>query len=359
LPSYIGWRSPLQSNWCNGNPCTLSHTTSGAPARSHYNYFSDCFSSGKAGLLSVRVDSSETMNWRAIGYASKPTALGHPSSPSWAAGQLNMAPNGIGFLLTSGYLADALVFYCPSSSAMPGDWRQYTPGGECWMGPTNLSSWKTIGGFDAASFLYGDYSHRSLTYYATPDTGKPFLCHYGYRNVRFGMYNAWHSYQDNTFRIPGVKPDVYARANQPYFRTARELGARAIATDTFSKGSSFDALGKPVWNAPYTTGSGSIADSRSITGLGVHGHRNSYNVVYGDGHVAPFGDPQESFIWHTQGISDTFPRGVPPHVLCMNYYYGSGDKPFGYATTAEPKFANSALSLWHDLDAAGGMDTTQ
>ena len=55
-------------------------------------------------------------NWReiAVGIAPGPP-YGYPKD------RLNMAPNGIGMLLTAGYLSDARVYYCPSADGMNGD----------------------------------------------------------------------------------------------------------------------------------------------------------------------------------------------------------------------------------------------
>ena len=40
------------------------------------------------------------------------------NTDDWAEGRLNFAPHGLGFLITSGYLGDGGVYFCPSSTGM-------------------------------------------------------------------------------------------------------------------------------------------------------------------------------------------------------------------------------------------------
>ena len=97
-------------------------------------------------LGAIRVDATQSSHWRNIALAWR------PASPyTWTAGQLNLAPNGMGFLLTAGYIGDAKVYYCPSAQSMRGDLNAKHRDGA-----TNLNDWQTAGGFDAQTMLYGD-----------------------------------------------------------------------------------------------------------------------------------------------------------------------------------------------------------
>jgi prepilin-type processing-associated H-X9-DG protein len=223
-------------------------------------------------------------------------------------------------------------------------------------GPTRypvhrLSHWKTLGGRGKEAFLYGDWNRYCFYYNAWVHMTKA-ESHYNYRGTPLGIWAPWHRWQDNkTHRIPGTKPRVMARVNQPNFRTFRELNGRALVCDTFSKGTSTDALGRYVKDDVYWQ---PIGLSRTIAGYGMKGHRTAYNVMYGDGHVALFGDPQESIIWHTQGVSNSNSTGGTYYVsmLCANYYYGSR-----VSHNIDHQYvAHSSWAVWHELDVAGRVD---
>ena len=362
VPSHVGWRSWQDQNWCNGNPCTLSHG-SGGVYRSHYNSFHDGYKH-RSDDPQLLVDYHRTTQFRCVAFGQKSTTYGYASPYTWNKGELNLAPNGIGLLLTSGYLGDASLFYCPSSDGMRGDVSSFTAGSNAVCGATRVRDWQSAGGTDGATLLYGDWSQVpgwGTNYHAA-------LSHYSYRNVRIGLYNPWHYYQENTYRVPGVSPDIYARANQPLFRTVRALAGRAVVCDTFSKGTTYDALGR---SAADVMGAGEGCDvelSRGITGMGLKGHRTAYNVLYSDGHAATCGDPQESLIWCLQGVG--IPTGNQPpqgtamyKFICIQanaMYYGHSvaNMPF-WNRLSDDKFHSiktSDIINWHNMDVASGLD---
>jgi prepilin-type N-terminal cleavage/methylation domain-containing protein len=198
LPSWVGWFGP-SNDWCSPNVsnCTATHTHRGGDPS-----YADCSPMGYLGIqfknkptdAAVRADGGGQgtggddgyirvmcfqSGFRTIGWAITRTAK------SWAAGNLNMAPVGLGMLLTSGYLPDSRSFYCPSSDGMPGDYG--APG---YQGVTRIGDWQTVGGFDANSFLYGNYTNVPFFSSSYPNMRAAFS-HYNYRNapLTMGSYN--------------------------------------------------------------------------------------------------------------------------------------------------------------------------
>jgi prepilin-type N-terminal cleavage/methylation domain-containing protein/prepilin-type processing-associated H-X9-DG protein len=393
VPSWAGWASK-DFSWCNDpngdgdeTDCSRDHksakyTSSAAnPMGWSYTEYKNrptdpnvvradpgCVSKT---LLSDQNDSTwnkrhntqvQPSHFRCIGWAVKNgSAFGAPQT--WGAGNLNMAPNGLGMLLTSGYFADSRVLYCPSAEGMPGD--HGAPG---YQGLTNKRDWQTLGGFGKEAFLYGNWG--SFKYMSDQTLHNKYfrlaLSHYNYRLVPFtfdtqGSRYRWHKYEDDTdeFQIPGVKPRINVRVNQPLFRSVKELGARAFVSDTFSKGGEYDAIGQR-WNHFHIPSKARpIEESQAVVGMGYKAHRTAYNVLYGDGHAAVFGDPQQKFIWHAQGGGNYYDRAVADRdnehfafTLAANQY---DKQPFKNKITSA-RVRNTALALWHDLDVAGGVD---
>ena len=188
--------------------------------------------------------------------------------------------------------------------------------------------------------------------------------HYSYRLTPLEYWNPWcASYEakrDPRTVLGYTRPGAYARMGGPFFRTQRALGERSLVSDAFGKGSGYrgdtDALGKPF---PY---GGLIADSMTMAGMGIRAHRTAYNVLYGDGHVASFGDPQERFVWHGQGwYTAACPQSQysnPYFVLANNVFSRTG--PFKAASGDAPsdltQWEYSSAKMWHDLDVHAGVD---
>ena len=234
-----------------------------------------------------------------------------------------------------------------SAKGMPSDYEAEAFG---------LERWKKAGGFDFNVLQYGHW---------ITDRHSGVYSHYNYRNAPLGLYKPWCMAQDRADAtrtwIPGTKPKVFAGHLAANFPTSRLLGARALVTDSFSKGGKYDATGKDVsslWAAP-------IEDSRQIVGMGIKAHRSAYNVLYGDGHAAVYGDPQETILWHTQGSNDgTLVGNNAYHTFHVNYFY-PGRNAFGVRhsvlmseanTTAVNNVKSTNLRIWHILDNAAGLD---
>ena len=363
--SSVGW-GMADETWCRNasgapvrNPATQGACTLGshssAPAKDDYRgrptVYADVKFRNKSTETAVRVDSDYISDFRVLGFA-----YSNPSG--WGGSHLKMGPSGLGLLLTTGYINSAAIFYCPSSSNMRGDHSAASDGSKN-FGATTVQDWKSAGGLDGNALMYGDWSQ---SYY----TGSMNLLysHYNYRNVPFGMLYPWHWYdqKSSVSGIAGTKPLVTAHIWSPFFRTSRELSGRALVCDTFSKGSTWDATGKRVdglFAQPMEV-------SQTIVGMGVRAHRTAYNVLYGDGHAAPYGDPQERLIWHLQGIrwassgNEWTTCKSTSNVLASNLSYCYSDyEPFpihGGLDVDNAQYKGSHIIVWHNMDTATGID---
>ena len=357
LPSWIGWMGPKDNSWCgewSGGVCGAKHG-SGAQ-QPWYRYPTQNMNmryAGKPGDLAIRVDTSLSYYWRSIAFGHKyhQAAADRPMTT----GRLNLAPHGMGLLLEANYLSDATVFYCPSSDGMPQDRVNY--------GASRLSHWRQAGGFSAEVMKYGDWQKHNYGGYCNWAQS-----HYNYRDMFTGIMNPWHAERyrgnynapsgyDNYYGIPGTKPRANIRVGQPMFRTDRALAGRALVADTFTKGTTYDALGIR-WMTCVANGGiygTSIENSRQVAGYGLKGHRTCYNVLYGGGRAKVYGDPQEKIVWHTEGRANTT-MGKAIYGFSQNYHYGGGGwSSMGYNLNSN-YFTHTAMAVWHELDVEAGLD---
>jgi prepilin-type N-terminal cleavage/methylation domain-containing protein len=255
-------------------------------------------------------------------------------------GQLNLAPQGLGYLLSCGYVSDARVLYCASAADMEADNSNRV------MPITHVGQWQKAGGFNGNTMMYGDWTG------ITPISGGAatdlaIQCAYNYRGTfmanryvrgdnpgnRINYGGAWTITRN---RIIWTKPFVYAVPGCPAFKTGKLLGGRSIVSDSFSKGGPTVVIGA---TDPLTKGS-------EKAGKGIYAHKDGYQVLNGDNHVAWCGDPQQRYIWwvgngdyydhfytswmHDNALSDNWPTGRDPD--CNNNI------------------------VWHDFDARAGID---
>jgi prepilin-type N-terminal cleavage/methylation domain-containing protein/prepilin-type processing-associated H-X9-DG protein len=370
LPSWPGWLGP-QDDWCVPNAATCigddihDSDIDGSDDVSNYTrYLPFAFNgengnpwyiepsyAGPRGIsaqpgvdnvpihITTRTGYVPTSNWRTIAFGQK-----HDIGALWEKDLLNFAPFGIGMLLTSNYVADANTFYCPSADGMGTSQTHGAAATPVSHGGWSRAHWKTAGGFDAETLHYGDWGSDNVT---PASDEMAILSSYAYRNIPLHLYTNWHKYEDgksDKTRLIGVKPDLKARVGQPYFRTVKELGGRAIVSDCFGKGGTFDAL-KRYRKGESTIGSVSFA---------LQAHGDAFNVLYGDGHAKIYGDPQQTIAWKAQQSGD------PRNSLGWNYYYGNvdGDSHRGPwdSNTANGYFKNSAVGVWHEFDVSDGID---
>ena len=294
--------------------------------------------------------------------------------------KLNTGPHGLGFLLSAGYLPDASIYYCPSSDGMPGDTARGVGAtspdlsrkqGRVY-GVWQLAHWRMAGGLDANTMHFGDYTRSIHGIYIDADqqasgfqgyTVLPVYSHYGYRNTPVDVRSyPWNreAQVEGRVLIPYVsRPAIPARAGQPPFRTIRELGGRAIASDTFSKGTyRCDGLGRDALRVIFGGSPATPAETVLQPGMGIAGHRSAYNVLYGDGRVSLYGDPQERLIWHmAQGISDaTGIGGAWDSPGLHSNYIASGRNLNPWTAGHVTYLERSVFQPWHDFDLGAGID---
>ena len=339
-------------------------------------------------------------NWRCIGWGWKSWGS---SGANWVPSDVapNTAPVGLGMLLYGDYIGDAGSFYCPTSAAMPPDAR--------FAGVFDLRDWLELGGRDGEALVYGDWSDlysesqrakwNAICGWGHPDPAytSVALSHYNYRNVPLDVTGgSWHVSADGKEDVgaidhywPAMSPKVYAAIGEPIFKTQKLAGSRALVCDTFSKGDMVAGDNKPICHEEdlslgYLTGGPSMRPlelSQQWPGLGIQGHRDGYNVLYGDWSAKWYGDPDEKFIWHTQGWSD-WARGGRGHYgtpgLHHNYVWATLFSPYHtYKSFADPPprpdgiwdgicgiyhifghgmWNSSPWSVWHELDMNNGVD---
>ncbi|HRU04978.1 MAG TPA: type II secretion system protein [Candidatus Brocadiia bacterium] len=377
LPSWPGWMNvqDVGDDWCDPNmaSCTddaVHGYSTGGNARYipvwHESYSDKAFALVYKTYSSARFSASDTASntplpitsrlvaegllsiWNTIGYGRKNT-LGD----KYQAGLLNMAPIGLGLLTASNYLPDARTLYCPSAKGMKSHYTQSaaaSPGVYTEYGAWNLAHWQEAGGVTGETLQYGDWSKRTRN-----SNEMVAFSNYAYRGAPLSLYVPWHAWEDgksDRTRLVGVKPNLLARVGQPYFRTFRELGNRAVVSDVFGKGGTNDAQGIRRYGG---TPAYDTVSSQSFFSFALQAHRNTFSVLYGDGHAAPYNDPQERIAWHGQV------EGQYRHSLGCNYYYGnlasdtSHVGPFG-KTLAWGRYIYSGPAIWHYFDTANQTD---
>jgi len=224
------------------------------------------------------------------------------------------APYNLGWLIQCGYVGDPSVYYCPSQAST----RVNTAGSNAGRfirnqtAGTNVNmiyqDWKSAGGTDRTFLTHGawgssiDYNWATPTY--TTTASYAVYSQYDYRdamvaNNENATQGGRTEAQMRALNVWYVRPVLKAALKEPRFKTEKLLGARAIVSDGFAKSfagpySDMAQYGKTPWVCP---------------GQGFNHHVDGYNVLYGDGHAAWYGDPDQliiywwnsSFVWASDG----------------------------------------------------------
>lgn len=213
---------------------------------------------------------------------------------------MKAGPIGLGYLAVTGFIADTRTFWCPSSGGaglQPGNCDQPRTNKAYHHVTTPLDILKTLGPFNGLSLTNGDWTkvHDNNPYWYSGSYQKAVMGQYAYRSVPSFNYE---NPRATSWNVQYVRPYVPFSPGLPWFRTEKLLAGRCIATDSFAKNGRLNAPNQP------------------LAGDGMDVHRDGYNALYGDGHVAWFGDPQQRIIWWPQtgaywycGLAYTGTRG--------------------------------------------------
>jgi len=301
-------------------------------------------------------------------------------------GELNVGPIGLGNLLVGNYIGDARLFFCPSTGGnMPvayawnNDWD--TSGRP--NAATNAQDLQRIGGFDAKSIMFGDYSEigpwESTGNWQGDFTGRAVLGDYYYRgNPIYTGFGVWpdtsepYREEGNEVTIGFTKPGVTARVGTPAFKTQKLLGGRAIVSDAFGKNKPGFAW---VWHTAY--GPYDLSWFINEPGHGYWAHRDGYNVLYGDYSVKWYGDPNQKIMysewwdsWHNNAWNSTsYPAtwncwanyiGGTANSCVYSYPWTQNDRwdsqPAGLSRSNGDYWTYDTATIWHIFDLAYGID---
>ena len=290
-----------------------------------------------------------TGNSRSIASWAYDTLNGSGSSSLPNGVDKRMAPMKLGYLLEGGYLTDYSIFYCPSGSGMK-DPANNTSSNRYLQNYGQVK--KLAGANDAHSLFYADYSGVGADHASGSQ--------YGYRQSVRGQYDyrpnivgyqggtRWSTppnYDfDSTYRVglPGTRPYAIGRNGAQIFPTQRALGARALICDTIEGG----------WVTTNSTAS--QKQSYAAIAAGAQTHKDGYNVLYGDGHAAWYGDPQQQFIWWSMRVNcgwcsfTQYSGHMPRHSMYPN-------PPPSSSTTSYRRLDGSS-EKYHYMDVANGVD---
>ena len=361
FPCWTGWGRPgVQMNYGTGyTMATLSFYETGAyTARNDDGTEKTVYpisqsstaTGGTATYHYTNTPGASTGNFRLI-FTGSDTPARYSISPL-TKGNVNLCPNGVGFLLTTGYLGDPNVYFCPSSEGMPPS-SIYLGASTPLHAATTKRDLQRASAVDGHTMLRGDWTWLK---YSTEGTGwalntqRWVLSHYNYRLVpATGMLSwmndgNWNNFftTGNEADIPTVrmhltKPDRVVKLGEPVFKTQKMLGGRAIMCDSFDKNMSVNGADVPS----------------SRTGAGYYGHREGYNVLYGDWHAKWYGDPQERLIWWDLSS---------PAPYTYAAWYGiafNGLSDFTYvngSVAGTDAKRNGIVRIWHNFDVDAGID---
>jgi prepilin-type N-terminal cleavage/methylation domain-containing protein len=314
-------------------------------------------------------------------------------------GDINLGPIGLGTLASAGYIGDVSTFFCPTASNMPDDFAAPNPmmyphgsvnypagGGAGSCALSMLSEIRYYSGLDPKAVMHaaypGSYPYQMLCNPVMP-TGPngnwgdnewqgsvvAIESNYSYRMVPCGTSictwqgdlatPAW-------IRVTGVNPRRVVNSGEPMFKTDKQLGNRAICSDTFSRPAHWQ-------NNPYTGTAPATGywPSAAFPGCCWWAHRDGYNVLYGDFSAKWYGDPTGSIMWY-QSPSAT--AGWDPLVgtACnriADVLSATGEVPQNNAPIWKELICNSGYSfpnnqyisggpaaIWHMFDTSNGID---
>jgi len=129
--------------------------------------------------------------------------------------------------------------------------------------------------------------------------------------------------------MPYTRGRVQSARGLPPFKTVKLLAGRALAADDFWKGA-------PTYN--YVL----MGANPLVPGMGASVHRDGYNVLYGDGSVAWYGDPQQRIIWWD--------------ITSASYAQSTLSYTGHWLQTTSGGGAQHTPTVWHMFDVQRGLD---
>ena len=266
-------------------------------------------------------------------------------------GTAQTGPRGLGYLAYCGYAGDTRVYFCPSADVSPKQFYENTRAGSNAAGPSpgivlRQTDLVSLGGFTPDDLFRGDYwtmghdnayavgglTYRNGQYYGNwGEAGDPVTdaamgawSSYSYRNAGF-FGSGEGNYHTNSYPVFYTKPAIRTEQGAPSFKTQKMAGGYSLVSDMFERTDDWISQGK--------------------AGFGQFAHRDGYNVLYADWHVAWYGDAQETVMYHGFG---TDLAGVVPAAY-WRPYCGM------FSTTAHPSYIPAWQQVFHDFDVAGGV----
>ena len=253
------------------------------------------------------------------------------STDTWAQGQLNAVPLGLGTPVVLDYLPDAAVLYCPSGRDMPHHFNYH-----CAESLDDLAELRALGGTDGRTLTHGAYSVSSGSGCPSGSgyQNKSLLGQYNYRNMPQTWHNTTMSIQ---FTIYGTRPQHRVRNGQPTFATPKLQGGRALVCDTFDKCYNRNRL---------------VGDPHDYAAAQFH-HKDGYNVLYGDYHSAWYGDPMHMIRGAAcSSGAGTWAGASSPY----NVAWFPDSARMVCATTHRRSFNEQSFQIWHWYDSAADVD---
>ena len=281
-------------------------------------------------------------NWRSIATYVSADAAGFVT-PDGVNNRL--APVKMGCLLNGGYLNDVDILYCPSArGGVTPDLRAGVH--NRLQSLDQVRKCRTTSG--ANSVFFGAYTSANTgaawDYLSAYSTGKSVTvrCQYNYRPNVLGTNTesaSWHSMTKIT--LPGTRPLAQARLGAQVFPTQRALGARALVADTWERRRYSGNV------TPEVAAYGIPGNLDNGAAYGIQAHSDGYNALYGDGHAAWYGDPQQRFTWWPIGCTDNYGNmyGAETDWQSLSYTH----------PTAGNQMADSQ-EIWHLMDNANSVD---
>ena len=276
-------------------------------------------------------------SWRTIASYAAPTAAA--AQPPDGVNS-RFVPVKLGYLLAGGYLTDYSIFYCPSGrGALSPEIRTGDP-----YRLQNLAQVRKGATAPGANGLFlGLYTNAAIgeTYgwLGAYSIGRDMSIRsqYNYRPGIFGSGSkSWDSRK--IVFMPGTKPRALGREGAQVFPTQRALGARAMICDTFER-----RRNEPCTLEQAALGGGPLYYQGAA--YGSQTHRDGYNVLYGDGHAAWYGDPQQRIIWWEM-VGDS----------AANMYSSILAASWIEPGNASENRMNAASEIWHMMDVANDVD---